>query len=242
MKLSDPAFKLASTVVLAYPDDTRLGGYRTALALYNQLSKANSSSSSSHGQTSFDSTPKETIGEPVNSDSDELTTVPLALHTLAESNVSFCFVNGLPSQEHIPRLVDQLIQLLEAHQVQRLIVPAAANLSGNKESKGQLLFINPQQAQTTDVVLSVLANVAAMSAIVDVRLLVYGDKRPAGSGYRQKVVFGSEYADEDDRAVVGALGGQLAKDLGVAECMEMVEVERIRQSVDAAASVTTEFG
>ncbi|KAJ2582252.1 hypothetical protein GGH95_001638, partial [Coemansia sp. RSA 1836] len=165
---------------------------------------------------------------------------------------------------HIPALIDGILGLLESHgNVRRLVVPAAANVSGTREPDrlwvcstggggGQNMAVAgareiPEGALTNDVFLSALGNLAPMSGIKEVALLVHGDKRPSGSGYRQAVVFGREYVDEADAAVVNALGSALALVAGVTDTATQllplaVDVTRTRLDIDAAAKALPAFG
>ncbi|KAJ2819143.1 hypothetical protein GGI24_004878 [Coemansia furcata] len=264
MELSDSTYKFGSTVVLAYPDATRLAGYRVALGLWTQLS----SSGAKRMCTSYflkdaeQAIKSQGISEIDCADASK-TGVRVLFGTSATlPDVTFCFVNGLPAQEHIPALVDGILGVLEAQGgVQRLIVPAAANVSGIRvadslwvRSTGGLVVPGvpqipegvpqiPEGAQTNDVVLSALDNLGSVSAIKDVVLLVHGDKRPSGSGYRQTVTFGSEYVDETDLAVVNALSSALAVVAGVTDTVALLPpVTRTRLNIDAAAKALPAFG
>ncbi|KAJ2827787.1 hypothetical protein FBU31_003079 [Coemansia sp. 'formosensis'] len=257
MELSDSSYKFGSTVVLAYPDATRLAGYRAALGLWTQLS----SSSAKRMCTSYFLKDAEQAIKPQGlseidcADASKTGVCVVFGTTAALPDVTFCFVNGLPAQEHIPALVDGILGVLEAQGgVQRLIVPAAANVSGIRvadslwvRSTGGLAVPGvsqiPEGAQTNDVVLSALDNLGSVSAIEEVVLLVHGDKRPSGSGYRQTVTFGSEYVDETDLAVVNALSSALAVVAGVTDTVALLPpVTRTRLNIDAAAKALPAFG
>ncbi|KAJ2451968.1 hypothetical protein GGF42_004131 [Coemansia sp. RSA 2424] len=266
MELGDPSFKFGSTVVLAYPDATRLAGYRAVLGLWQQLSSDSKQTCTGYFSTNDAEQVLHTQSIPeidsfdINSSG---VSVVFGTPTAAiASELTFCFVNGLPSTEHIPALIDGILGLLESHgNVQRLVVPAAANVSGTRESDrlwmcstggGQNMAVAgareiPEGALTNDVFLSALGNLAPVSGIKEVALLVHGDKRPSGSGYRQAVVFGREYVDEADAAVVNALGSALALVAGVADTAAQllplaVDVTRTRLDIDAAAKVLPAFG
>ncbi|KAJ1793112.1 hypothetical protein LPJ59_004761, partial [Coemansia sp. RSA 2399] len=134
--------------------------------------------------------------------------------------VTFCFVNGLPAQERVPELVDCVLSFLEENGVEQVVVPAAADLTGVKNS--DRLWVRtfgseglqtdtestlelPSDANTSDVFLSALDTILCVSQFKSTRLLVHGDKRPIGSSYREKVVFGQDYVDEADTSVEKAM-------------------------------------
>ncbi|KAJ2724191.1 hypothetical protein GGI07_002145 [Coemansia sp. Benny D115] len=280
--LSDTAFKFGTTVVLAYPDATRLAGYRAALGLWQHLSSGGNSAQST--TASFEAKVDEVLESsdlgglalPVASGQEQKATSIGILLTTPQStpDLSFCFVTGAPEQSRIPELADTLLGLFETHGVSRLIVAAAANLSGvrNDEqlwaqypvgSSGEgsgafsdvfssLSRLEAPGVKTSDAFLSVLSNLLPVSGLSDAVLLVHGDKRPAGSSSRQRIVFGSDYADEGDAAVVEALAGALAvavqtQDTDAAAAAAKsnaldVEVLRMRLDVDSAAKGLPAFG
>ncbi|KAJ2493286.1 hypothetical protein IWW37_000749 [Coemansia sp. RSA 2050] len=256
MELGDSRHKFGSTVVLAYPDTTRLAGYRAALGLWTRLSSAGTKQMcTSYFNKGAEQAVKAQDAPEVDCAGDSKDGVCVVFCTPAAlPEVTFCFVNGLPAQEHIPALIDGILGVLESHgSVQRLIVPAAANVSGIREA--DRLWVRsasvlvpgipqiPEGAQTSDVALSALDNLSSVSGIKDVVLLVHGDKRPSGSGYRQTVTFGSEYVDDTDRAVVSALSSGLALVAGVADTASVLQpVTRTRLNVDAAAKALPAFG
>ncbi|KAI8321850.1 hypothetical protein GQ54DRAFT_289048 [Martensiomyces pterosporus] len=261
MQLSVPPFKFGSTVVLAYPDTTRLAGYRAALGLWGSL--AGNTGGSEIVRGSFNTTPEEIVQPGVSAlstESDkEATEVPVVFGTAAAaSDLTFCFVSGLPSQELIPSLVGELVDLFEANGVSRVVAPAAVNLSNIRDSdrlwvhvstspKGGVQTALPGGAQTNDAFLSALDNIASVSGISEASLLVHGDKRPSGSGYRQNVVFGSEYVDESDSRVVWALAESLATAVGIKDAIEQqqqqqqVEATRIRIDAELATRSLATF-
>ncbi|KAJ2576471.1 hypothetical protein GGH19_002131 [Coemansia sp. RSA 1807] len=270
MKLSNSKFKLGTTVVLAYPDDTRLGGYRATLELWKLLAGGDAHSSSTC-TASFDALAAEVVQpqdvSPISvafdrNDAETSKQVSIVLATpVSHPELSFCLVSGLPAPERIPELVDSLISLLEEHGVKRIVVSAAANITGvkdrdrvwvefpasaNKHIQSRLttLACIPSTAQTSDVFLSALSNIAAMSGIGETVLLVHGDKRPAGSAYRQSAVFGEDYADSDDADIVSALVRALAMAVGVDNTASAVPVKAVRErlDVDAASKGLQVFG
>ncbi|KAJ2746941.1 hypothetical protein GGI20_000928 [Coemansia sp. BCRC 34301] len=259
----DSEFKFGKTVVLAYPDATRLAGYRAALGLWKQLSTESKQTCSTY----FDCNDAEQVvnaqSEPeIDSFDINSSGVSIVFGTPAAlSEVTFCFINGLPAPEHIPALADRVLGLLESHgKVQRLVVPAAANVSGMPDpdrlwlrtTASQLAVAGahktPDGAQTNDVFLSALDAMGSVSGINEIALLVHGDKRPSGSGYRQTVTFGKEYVDGTDKAVVDALLGALASAAGVAGTatqmlpLAVVDATRTRLDIDAAAKALPAFG
>ncbi|KAJ1902858.1 hypothetical protein GGI09_002721 [Coemansia sp. S100] len=256
MELSDSSYKFGSTVVLAYPDATRLAGYRAALGLWTQVS---STGTSQICTSYFNKDAEQVVRPPGTSEIDcadaSKSGVCVVFGTPAGlPGVTFCFVNGLPAQEHVPALVDGILGILESRGVQRLIVPAAANVSGIRTA--DCLWVRgssglatpampqiPEGAQTNDVVLSALDTIGSVSGIKEVVLLVHGDKRPSGSGYRQTVAFGSEYVDDTDRSVVNELSSALVLVAGVANTATMLQpVTRTRLNIDAAAKALPAFG
>ncbi|KAJ2062366.1 hypothetical protein GGI17_002484 [Coemansia sp. S146] len=257
MELSDSSYKFGSTVVLAYPDATRLAGYRAALGLWTQLSSTgtNQMCTSYFHKDAEQAVKTQGLSEIDCADASKDGVCVVFGTPAALPGVTFCFVNGLPAQEHIPALVDGILSILESHgSVQRLIVPAAANVSGIRaadrlwvRSASELATPGipqiPEDAQTNDVVLSALDNIGSVSGIKDVVLLVHGDKRPSGSGYRQTVTFGSEYVDDADRVVVNALSSALALVAGVTDTATLLQpVTRTRLNIDAAAKALPAFG
>ncbi|KAJ2686131.1 hypothetical protein IWW39_003823 [Coemansia spiralis] len=257
MELSDSTYKFGSTVVLAYPDTTRLAGYRAALGLWTQLSSTGTSQmcTSYFNKSAEQAIKAQDVSEVDCTDGSRDGGVRIVFGTsTALPAVTFCFINGLPAQEHIPALIDGILGILETHgSVQRLVVPAAANVSGIREA--DRLWVRsasalvpgvpllPEGAQTSDVALSALDNLSSVSGIKDVVLLVHGDKRPSGSGYRQTVTFGSEYVDDTDSAVVSALSSGLALVVGVADTASVSPpVTRTRLNIDVAAKALPAFG
>ncbi|KAJ2783719.1 hypothetical protein H4R18_001557 [Coemansia javaensis] len=245
MELSDPSFRLGATAVLAYPDDTRLGGYRAALALWTALARGAGGSDSGSGCTAeFGSAAVETLQPQgvAGVDVPEAGAgVPVVLaRPPGRADLTFCFVSGLPAAAHVPALVDRLVGLFEAQGVERVVVPAAANVAGAggdgdgdgdgdglwalfpAAGGGQLqaaLADVPRAAaaaQTTDAFLSAVATIAAVSAIGEVALLVHADRRPGTSGFRERVEFGAEFADDGDAAIVQALAQRLGAAVGAA--------------------------
>ncbi|KAJ2660161.1 hypothetical protein IWW48_003108 [Coemansia sp. RSA 1200] len=241
MQLTNPSFKFASTVVLAYPDATRLAGYRAALYLLNALTPAHGLNDNDQCKCSVNVKPKEFVCSTPDIDRQAETgeEVSVLFSTPTSSpSLTFCFVNGLPTQEKIPELVDSVLSLLEESGVERIVVLAAADLVGLKDSdrlwtrtfdlpedtsgaenmqskasrNGNEL---PSDATTNDVFLSTLDTILCVSGFKHSSILIHGDKRPVGSGYREKVMFGQEYADETDSSVLGALQSALAEALGV---------------------------
>ncbi|KAJ1964651.1 hypothetical protein GGI12_001285 [Dipsacomyces acuminosporus] len=266
MKLSVPSFKFGSTVVLAYPDLTRLAGYRAALELWTALA---ADAGSSIATASFDAKPQETVqpGVPAlgGESGGDAAGISIVLGTpvSAAPDLTFCLVNGLPKQEEIPLLVDDLVSMFEANNVSRVIAAAAVNLSGIKDSDRMWVRLSasatsaatspgladvpmlPSGAHTNDAFLSALDNIASMSGIGEAILIVHGDKRPSGSAYRQRVAFGSEFVDDGDSALVQALGEALAVAAGVGSIASKlppnVEATRIRLDVDSAAKGLSTF-
>ncbi|KAJ1856100.1 hypothetical protein GGH12_001520 [Coemansia sp. RSA 1822] len=270
MKLSNSEFKLGTTVVLAYPDDTRLGGYRAALELWTLLAGSDARNSSTC-TASFDAQAAEVVQpqdvSPISvafnrNDAETSKQVPIVLATPASHpELSLCLVSGLPAPERIPELVDSLISLLEEHDVKRVVVPAAANITGvkdsdrlwaefpasaNKHIQSRLttLACIPSTAQTSDVFLSTLSNIAAVSGIGEAVLLMHADKRPGGSAYRQSAVFGEDYADSGDADIVSALVQALAMAVGIDSGVSAVPVKAVRErlDVDAASKDLQVFG
>ncbi|KAJ2751876.1 hypothetical protein H4S06_004050 [Coemansia sp. BCRC 34490] len=241
MQLTNPSFKFASTVVLAYPDTTRLAGYRAALYLLNALTPEHGLNDNDQCKCSVNVKPKELVCSTpdidLQAESSEEISVLFSTPTSSPS-LTFCFVNGLPAQEKISELVDSVLSLLEESGVERIVVPVAADLVGVKDS--DRLWIRtfdlpedtggaenmktkashmgnelPSDANTNDAFLSTLDTILCVSGFKHSSILIHGDKRPVGSGYREKVVFGQEYADETDSNVAGALQSALAEALGV---------------------------
>ncbi|KAJ2847104.1 hypothetical protein IWW36_004018 [Coemansia brasiliensis] len=267
MELYDSGFRLGRTVVLAYPDDTRLGGYRTVLGLWAAL--AGSSHCKTHGV--FDA-PVAQVTQPQDipsitvpfdkNDEDTLKRVHITLATPSgHSDLTFAIVNGLPKPERIPELVDQLISLFEKHGVERVVVPAAANISKLKTFDSPYVQLPvslsntlqrrlaaipqlPADACTNDVFLSAFSNMVAVSDIGDAALLLFPDKRPSGSGFRQNVVFGEDFVDEADEQVVQALAQLLsaAVDDGGSKAEIPVKAMRERFDVESNSSTLQVFG
>ncbi|KAJ1863595.1 hypothetical protein LPJ78_003920 [Coemansia sp. RSA 989] len=233
MELYDSDFGLGRTVVLAYPDDTRLAGYRAALGLWTAL--AGSGYSKTHG--GFDA-PVALVAQSQDipavtvpfdkGDEDTLKRVHIVVATPSSCpDLTFVIVNGLPKLEHVPELVNQLVCLFEKHSVEHVVVPAAANisnlkafdsayvqlpasLSGTLQRRLAAVSQLPADACSNDAFLSAFSNIIAVSSIGDAALLLFPDKRPSGSGFRQNVVFGEDFADEGDEQVVQALTQLLA--------------------------------
>ncbi|KAJ1996642.1 hypothetical protein H4R26_006119 [Coemansia thaxteri] len=267
MQLSDCNYKFGGTVVLAYPDVTRLAGYRAAVGLWIHLLTRGGSSNICTAKFDSVAAVEETVqalGAPELNSTSEFVVfgTPASL-----PQVTFCFVNGMPAAEHVPVLVDQIVGVLEAHGVERLVVPAAADIGGIRESDrlwavhstGSGLLQQQQQrlasmeiqplpegAYTNDVFLSTLDNIGSVSGIKDVCILVHGDKRPSGSGYRQTVTFGSEFIDESDASLVLYLGNALAAVAAsgaVGEPPVRAElVTRTRLNADSIARALPAFG
>ncbi|KAJ1731241.1 hypothetical protein LPJ61_002625 [Coemansia biformis] len=268
MELSAPSFKLGATVVLAYPDDTRLAGYRAALALWTALA-ACGQAAGTHSTCAAAFGSRATVvvqplgvpgigGPDVGDAADAASDVSVVFANLREHpGLTFCFVNGLPAPAHVPELVDHLVGLLEKQGVERVVAPAAANVSIAGEggdglwalfpaSPGRPLLDTladvpelPAGALTNDAFLSALGTIAAVAAVGTVGLLIHGDRRPGTSGYRERVVFGAEFADDGDAAIVGTLARRLAAAVDVAEAAGAslptgVEVVRVRLDADAA--------
>ncbi|KAJ2343219.1 hypothetical protein GGF43_005751 [Coemansia sp. RSA 2618] len=265
MELGDSDFKLGSTVVLAYPDDTRLGGYRAALELWTLLGGSDAHNSNCTRTVNFDAKATEIVqpqGVPPISvpfdrnDGDTSRQVPIIFATApTRPGLSLCLVSGLPACERIPELADSLISLLEKQGVERVVVPAAANVTGVKD--GDRLWVEfpastnkhlqsrltklarlPSGAQTNDVFLSTFSNIAAVSGIGEVVLLVHSDKRSGGSGYRQSVVFGEEYVDAGDTSVVAALVQALAMAVSVDGAASVAQVKVVRERLDVESAGT----
>ncbi|KAJ2161304.1 hypothetical protein GGF46_001565 [Coemansia sp. RSA 552] len=269
MQFNGPSAELGHTVILAYPDDTRLAGYRAGLELWRRLDGSSSGAAAGSVHQCSIGAKSVQVVQPQNvpqiavpfdrEDEDAGSKVPVVFATpSAHSELSFCFVSGLPAPEHVPELVDCIITYLEKHGVQRLLIPAAANISGTKgddqlwvelhmssaeQSKHLLADIPriPVSAQTSDVVLSAVSNIGAMSAIDQVALLVHADKRPSGSGYRQTVGFGAEYVDESDTGIVDALVQALSLGVGAVDAAAVpgqlpVEAVRVRLDADCAGA------
>ncbi|KAI9505567.1 hypothetical protein BX070DRAFT_220320 [Coemansia spiralis] len=263
MQLSNPSFKFGSTAVLAYPDTTRLAGYRSALALLKALSVKHGTNSNDQCKCSISAKPAELVLQP--SDSSNVCKIQEEISLMlvtptAKPDLTFCFINGLPAQEKIPELVDSIIDMLETNGVKRIVSPAAADLTGIKN--GDRLWIRsigsnatdgdkgkqqvatehaselPDGANTNDVFLSALDTILCVSGIAEAALLIHGDKRPAGSGYRQKVVFGSEYVDKDDISIVDNLKQALSAALRIGKAGEIQNeaVEVVRVQLDAESS------
>ncbi|KAJ1899315.1 hypothetical protein LPJ66_002187 [Kickxella alabastrina] len=146
MDLDKSSFKIGSTVILAYPDVTRLAGYRAALGLWDQLTATNTEPAVT-STVCFESKVEEILQahdfEEIDTPASAATTATGAnnetdavniVFANAQSNLdlTFCFVNGLPEQKRVPELVDSLIGLLEKHSVKTLVIPAAVNLAGIK--------------------------------------------------------------------------------------------------------------
>ncbi|KAJ1825562.1 hypothetical protein LPJ73_009232, partial [Coemansia sp. RSA 2703] len=187
------------------------------------------------------------------STTDTLTTV---LHTSAAlSTVTFCFVQGLPAAERVAHMADRLVEVLLARGVQRLVVPAAVNLVGTRDSEHLWVWRTetaagveiPADARkvpgsgvpTDDAFLSAVCALAEVAGL-EVVALVHGDKRPAGTSGRRRTAYGGECADEGDKLVVGALAGALAEvvpglpPVVSADAVQM-EVTRTCHDVDSSA-------
>ncbi|KAJ2863397.1 hypothetical protein GGI22_001961 [Coemansia erecta] len=256
MQLSNPSFKFGSTVVFAYPDTTRLAGYRSALLLLKSLTAERGLSDNDQCKCSVAVEPKELVF-PTADSSEKVEThneISVLFSTPTSTpRVTFCFVNGLPAQERVPELVDCVVSFLEENGVEQVVVPAAADLTGVKNS--DRLWVRtfssegfqtdtecaielPGDANTSDGFLSALDTILCVSQFKSARLLVHGDKRPIGSSYREKVVFGQDYVDEADTSVVSALHNALAKALGVALTNQqepVVEVARVHLDPESAS-------
>ncbi|KAJ2555461.1 hypothetical protein EV175_002260 [Coemansia sp. RSA 1933] len=256
MKLSDPSFKFGSTVVLAYPDTTRLAGYRSALLLLRELAAEYGSGVSEQCKCTVDVDPKEVVYQtPNSSDKDETREDISVLFSTptATPGVTFCFVNGTPAQERTPELVDCVLSLLEEHGVEQVVVPAATDLTGVKD--GDRLWMRtfgsnspqehtenlpelPSDANTSDLFLSALDTLLCVSDFKSSKLFVHGDKRPIGSSYREKVVFGQDYVDGADTSVVNALRDALAEYLGISvasQQKEPMDVTRVQLDPESAS-------
>ncbi|KAJ2453053.1 hypothetical protein EV183_002482 [Coemansia sp. RSA 2336] len=259
MELYDSDFRLGRTVVLAYPDDTRLAGYRAGLGLWTAL--AGSGYSKTHGDfaapVALVTQPQDipAITAPLDKDDeDTLKRVHIALATPSSCpELTFVMVNGLPKPEHVPELVDQLIGLFEKHGVESVVVPAAANisnlttfdspyvqlpasLSGTLQRRLAAVSPLPADACTNDAFLSAFSNIIAVSGIGDAALLLLPDKRPSGSGFRQSVVFGEDFADEGDEQVVQALAQLLVAAVDNGGSKVEIPVKAIRERFDVESS------
>ncbi|KAJ2765085.1 hypothetical protein IWQ56_004240 [Coemansia nantahalensis] len=260
MELNDASFTLGATVILAYPDDTRVAGYRAALALWAALADdADSMCTAASGLAAVEVL--QPLGElglgALGTGGGD---VPVAFANPARRpGLTFCFVSGLPAAARAPELADRLLGLFEKHGVQRVVVPAAANVSEGGAGRTRLWSLFPALAgggpsgaladaladvarlpagaQTNDAFLSALSTIAAVAAVGDVGLLIHDDRRPGTSGYRERVVFGAEFADDDDAVVVGELARRLAAAVaaGAACPQPSVEVARVRLGAEAAA-------
>ncbi|KAJ2081520.1 hypothetical protein H4R24_002293 [Coemansia sp. RSA 988] len=276
MKLSDASFRIGRTVVLAYPDITRAAGFRAALALWIKLA-GKDPADSTVCTASFCSQPSEILlprnipgissfyQRSKDVSADEILVVFATPRSHPE--LTFCFVSGLPATEHIPKLVDDLITLLEQQNVKSLVVPVAADVSyAEKESRlwvqyptpsivpgklqSQLAELKhlPKGATTADTFLSVLSSIMSASRISDAALLIHVDKRPAGSRYQQNVVFGAEYADESDIDIVRTLAQTLSAATATASTacatddLPSAETERVRLDVDQLSKALGVFG
>ncbi|KAJ1667291.1 hypothetical protein IW140_001748 [Coemansia sp. RSA 1813] len=259
MQLSNPSFKFGSTAVLAYPDTTRLAGYRSALLLLKSLTAEHGLNDSDQCKFSVGVKPTElAIPTPGNNRiADTYEEIPVFLSTPSSApSVTFCFVNGVPAQERVPELVDCIVSFLEEYGVEQVVVPAAADLTGVKGSdrlwvrafgtasdedssadskktgETGCTFELPSNANTNDIFLSALGTILCVSEFKCSKLLVYSDKRPIGSGYREKVVFGQEFVDETDTSVVGVLHHALAEALRVPVASQQKAVEVARVQLD----------
>ncbi|KAJ1834228.1 hypothetical protein LPJ63_002115 [Coemansia sp. RSA 2711] len=271
MELGNSEFRLGTTVVLAYPDETRLGGYRAALTLWETLA-GNDTAGSNVCFSGFDAKAVEIVqpqdvlqfSVPFDRDSDDGTVdrVPIVLATPpGGSGLSFCFVSGMPAPERIPELVSYLFDLFERQSVERVVIPAAANLagvkasdqpmvqlptSGSKHIQSRLTKLSqlPDTAQTSDVFLSTLSNIAAVSGVGEVVHIICSDKRPSGSAYRQTVVFGEEFVDESDAKAVGALLTSLtvATSVSLSASFPSAKATRHRLDIESASKGMQIFG
>ncbi|KAJ1724989.1 hypothetical protein LPJ53_000778 [Coemansia erecta] len=225
MELQDPTFEIQKTVVLAFADTTRVAGYRAALSLWTQLASSGECTSTSLHYAS----PAKLTLTPHTEDALSLapasasTQLTITLATAARLPlVTFCFVNGLPAAEYVADLADQLVSVLEARGVDRLVVPAAVNLVGLRDSEHLWTWGAGEVAEevgarrvpeggvrTDDAFLAAVCGLAEVAEI-GVAALVHGDKRPSGSSGRLRTTFGREYADEWDAQVVGALAAAVA--------------------------------
>ncbi|KAJ2706585.1 hypothetical protein FB645_001460 [Coemansia sp. IMI 203386] len=268
MKLRDSSFAFQDAAVVAFPDTTRLAGYRAALGLWSSLVASNSHPITTTVAT-FDSEP-EIVAESqqlAGADTQDAQTGVNVVFasTEAEPRLTFCFVNGLPEQKRVAEFADRLVGLLEERGVKRLVVAAAANVSGVRDDDQLWVHMSQrslggQLAQslagiqrlpaggvdTNDVFLSALSNLADVSGIDDVGVLVHGDKRPSGSTNRQRSTFGGDHADDSDGVVVGALTRALATacggatDVAVASALE-TEATRVCLDIESAAKGLSAF-
>ncbi|KAJ2857242.1 hypothetical protein J3B02_001129 [Coemansia erecta] len=160
MKLNDSSFEFQENAVVAFPDTTRLAGYRAALGLWSYLD-ASSNNSISHkiSIATFECKPEEVIesqqqfaedsAQGISTSGQDQPTgisVVFASAQAAEPRITFCFVNGLPEQKRVPEFVDSLIGLLERNGVKRVVTAAAANVAGVKDSDDQLWAHLPQRS------------------------------------------------------------------------------------------------
>ncbi|KAJ2776247.1 hypothetical protein GGI15_004898 [Coemansia interrupta] len=255
MELQDSTFEIQNTAVLAFPDTTRVAGYRAALGLWTHLTAPGEPTTTT--STHYASPASQTLTAPAS----PLPPAPSSDHpTLLFSTPSllptatFCFVTGLPAAEYVADLADQLVSVLEAHGVRRLVVPAAVNLVGMRDAEHLWTWgaapggVSARGAleegvRVDDAFLSAVCNMAEV-AEMEVVALVHGDKRPSGSSGRQRTTFGSEYVDQWDAQVVGALanavaavvpGMPMASASAAAAAAVQAEVTRTCHDVDSSA-------
>ncbi|KAJ1949483.1 hypothetical protein FBU59_001124 [Linderina macrospora] len=238
MHFTAPTAQFGKTVVLAYPDTTRLGGYRAALGLWRSL--GGDDSTLTKGQ--IDAAPEETVETQVSATDSEHIGVLIGTPPVPNNGATFVFVNGLPAAEHIPVFVDTLLAQFEASDVEKVVVVSSANLSGVKGGGSERLFaLTGLQglpeisagACTGDAMLSALDTLGRVSSL-EMVVAVHGDKRPAE--------FGSEFADEDDGRVVAVLGGVLAKAVAPGAAGVEVTATRVKCGGEKAVQGLPAFG